>query len=317
MLFASPKRRIEKYLRRRPEVKTILVMGSYGRSSALRALGEVLGRKLSLSFGVNPALDPDVILLDYRSFGAFPDIEPDIAVITSCLDEESAKTFFSLANRAKHVYLGIKDIPEEYSKYLSNPAVTTYGDDLPANYYYEEEGFDLNGYTGSVVASDSSRLTARVHLLGEHNVRAIVMAAAVARQLGLPATDIAAGIEAIRPLHGRMSPAKGLRGSIVIDDSADTSAMSVRYGLNTICHFDGPSRILVTDNAEKLRGHSLEVLSEILVLGNQSKHALADAKIRYFATDLDLMQYLGGRLEAGTIVLLETPLPEIIEAYQQ
>lgn len=316
MLFDSPKRRVEKYLRQHPEAKTILVTGSYGRSSALRALGEVLGQTLSVSFGVNLALSPDVVLLDHRSFGIFPDIRPDFAVITSCLDEEAAKTFFALANRAHYVFVGTSDVPQAYAEYLTNSKITTYGDALPANYYFEEEGFDLDGHVGNIVTPDSRRLHAHLHMLGEHNLRAIIMATGIAEQFALSPEDIIAGIEKIRPLRGRMSPAKGLRGSIIIDDSANTSIMSVRYGLNAICRLSASARYLVTDDASKLQNFNLEPLSKVLILGKPPKNTQNHPKIHYFNTDLDLMQYLGARLDESALVLLEIPLPEIIESYQ-
>ena len=82
MLFGSPKRQIEKYLKKYPTIKVIVVAGSYGRKSAIRALGVVLGQAMTVTIGVNKSVLEDVLILDFNSMAEFPDIKPDVCVIT-------------------------------------------------------------------------------------------------------------------------------------------------------------------------------------------------------------------------------------------
>ena len=93
-MFSSPKRKIEKYFRKNPQVKSIVVAGSYGRKSAIRALSALLGETYLVTMGVNKNVQPDVVVLDYGSMSDFPDIQPDLTIVTSCRSDDEAKQFF-------------------------------------------------------------------------------------------------------------------------------------------------------------------------------------------------------------------------------
>ncbi len=313
-MFSNPKRRIEKYFRKNPEVKCIVVAGSFGRRSAIRAIGTLLGESYVVTMGVNKNVQPDVILLDFNSMTDFPEIEPDLVVITSCRTDEEAQRFFALANKSRKVIVNFSDVPQKLAKYLMNPEIITYGDELPADYYYENHDFTINGFTGDIVNPDREHIPAKLSILGEHNIRPLIMAAAVAKLFQIEREKIINGLESIRPLNGRMQPCKGLRGSIIIDDSADTSDTSVFYGLRTIYALDAPSRIVVTDDLAKLGKFDESHIDEVVALGAPVDHKIKGAKINFFETEVELVNYLGQHYEENGIILLEIPLPQIIES---
>ena len=309
------KARIEKYLRKNPQVKTIVVVGSYGRKSAIRALGMILGQQFVVTMGVNKEVDADVVILDYKSSAEFPEIEPDMVIVTSCRTEEEAQRFFAVANIAKRVMVNFNDVPQEFAKYLKNPNIFTYGDELPADFYFENSNFTLEGYEGDFIDEERDRLHVKIKILGEHNIRPIIMACAVGKQFQIPKEKLIAGTDSIVPLHGRMSPAKGLRGTIVIDDSSYIAADDVRLGCATIFALESPAKTLVIDDVRKLEGIDLQLLTDICVLSNTSGTDPDNKKIHYFEEEVDLVHYIGERAEPGGLILLEIPLPEIIESY--
>jgi UDP-N-acetylmuramyl pentapeptide synthase len=313
MLFDA-KSKIERYLRKNPQVKTIVIAGSYGRKSAIRCLGMILGQALTVTMGVNRQADPDVVLLDYNSMTNFPDIIPDIMVITSCETDAEAREFFALANKAHHVFVNYNDVPQEFAKYLKNPEITTYGDELPADFYFEDHDAGLDGQAGDIVNPDREHFPVVVKLVGVHNMRPVVMACAVAKLFQIDRDKILDGVAAIRPVHGRMSPAKGLHNSVILDDSASTSSTSLKYGMNALYSIKAPDRIVVTDDARKLQHIDYDLLSEVLILGKPSGEK-ENEKVKYFAEEIDLVNHLGGRLDENCLVLLEIPIPEIIESY--
>ena len=316
LFFDSPKRKIEKYIKKYPTIKVIVVTGSYGRKSAIRALGTILGQALTVTFGVNTSVLEDVLILDFNSMSDFPDIKPDVCVITSCETDEEAERYFEIANRSRNVFINFNDVPQKYAKYLMNPDVFTYGDEHPADFYYEEtETMSLDGFKGIFYDPERDKLPVNIKVIGEHNLRPIIMACGVARQFKIHRDQITAGAEAIRPLHGRMSPAKGLRGSIIIDDSAATSASSVKYGLRAIYQLDANCRILVTDDIAKIHKINYDLMSEILILGQKPDGVKVNEKVKFFDKDIDLINYLGTRYEEKALILLEIPLPQIIESY--
>lgn len=313
MIFDS-KSRLERYFRRNRHIKTIAIAGSFGRKSAIRCIGMILGQALTVTMGVNRDADPDVVLLDYNSMSQFPEINPDIVVITSCETEEEAKGFFALANRARHVLVNYCDVPQQFAKYLKNPNVITYGDDLPADYYFELHDSGLDGQSGDIVDLDRNHFPATVKLIGEHNLRPVVMAFAIARLFQIDDDRIRDGLDNIRPVHGRMSPAKGMHGAIILDDSASTSATSLKYGMQALYSISAPDRIVVTDDVRKLARLNYDMVSEVLILGGESNRAV-NPKVKFFAEDIDLINHLGQRLDENCLVLLEIPIPEIIDSY--
>lgn len=314
MIFGA-KARLERYFRKNPQVKTIVVVGSYGRKSAIRALGMILGQQFVVTMGVNKKVDEDVVILDYKSSADFPNIEPDIVVITSCRTDEEAQRFFSIANVAKYVMINYNDVPQEYSKYLKNPNIYTYGDELPADFYFENNDFTLDGYEGDFIDEERDRLHVKIKILGEHNIRPIIMACAVGKLFKIPKEKLLAGTDAIVPVHGRMSPAKGIGGTIVIDDSAYIAAEDVRLGCATIFALESPAKTLIIDDVRKLEGIDTQLLTDICVLGDTSGDDPNNKKIHYFADEVELIHYVGERAEEGGLILLEIPLPEIIESY--
>lgn len=313
MIFDA-KSKIERYFRRNPQVKTIVVAGSFGRKSAIRCIGMILGQVFTVTMGVNRSADPDVVVLDYNSMLSFPDINPDIVVVTSCETDEEAQKYFGLANRAKHVLINYNDVPQKFAKYLKNPEITTYGDELPADYYFENHESGLNGQTGDIVNPQREHIPVTVKLIGEHNMRPVIMACAIAKLFQVEREKILAGVDAMRPVHGRMSPAKGLHNCIILDDSASTSSTSLKYGMQALYNIQAPDRILVTDDIRKLDKIDYDLVSEVLILG-QAPVANVNKKVRFFSEEIDLIEHLGGRLDENCLVLLEIPLPEIIESY--
>jgi UDP-N-acetylmuramyl pentapeptide synthase len=125
---------------------------------------------------------------------------------------------------------------------------------------------------------------------------------------------ILAGVDAICPVHGRMSPAKGLHNSVILDDSASTSATSLKYGMQALYSIQAPDRILVTDDVRKLAKVDYDLVSEVLILG-QNATANANKKVKFFTDEVELINHLGARLDENCLVLLEIPLPQIIESY--
>ena len=311
----NPKSRAEKYLRKNPDVRTIVVAGAYGRKSALRALSLVLGEVCDVAMGINPKVVPDVLILDYKSSADFPDFDPDIVVVTSCRTEDQAKEFFALADRADGVFVNYNDVPQRFAQYLHNPEVTTYGDELPAHFYFENHDFSINGFDGDIVTNEHEHIPVHLNLLGEHNIRPVLMATAVAKFFGVPNEDIKRGVEAITPLHGRMSPARGLKGTTIIDDSSYIAANAVHQGIATIDQLQSSSKIVITDVDQKVDRVDLQLITDVLVLGKKPMEESNNPKIHYFDDELQLMNYLGTRYEDGGLILLEIPLPEIIQSY--
>lgn len=315
MPFGFGKPKLIRYLQKNPNVKTVLVAGSYGHRSAIRALGIILGQKFKVSYGYNKDVQADIILLDNETAENLDAITPDVTVITSAHSDEEAQSFFAFANRSKAAIINISDISKEYLQYLQNQNAVTYGDELPANYYFENTAQTFDGQEGDIVNLNGEHIPVKIKILGEHNVRPILMACAVGRFFGMERDEILAGVANITPIHGRMSPARGINGSYIIDDSADTSDGSVQLGLRTIYSMEAPARAIVVDDLKEVENANFDMLSDVLVLTDNPPAEAPNECVHFFSDNLALMNYLGQRAEENGIILLEIPMPEIIEEY--
>ena len=309
------KKRLQKYFKKHPETKVIVIAGSYGRKSAIRALGTILSEKFAVTFGINKAVKADIVLLDYESTDGFPEFAADVVVVTACQNEEEAQKYFAMANRAGATIINRCDVSEEIiQKYLTNQNAVTYGDELPANYYFENTGSEVTGQTGNIVNLDGEHIPVNLKILGEHNVRPVLMACAVARYFGIERQQIIEAAEALTPLNGRMSPAKGINGCYIIDDSADETPVSIYYGLRAVYEMDAPARFIVADDPAKLGDINFSLIAEAIILTNNIPSQIPE-HFKFFNDELELENYLGQRAEENGIILLEIPLPAIISNY--
>lgn len=77
-------------------------------------------------------------------------------------------------------------------------------------------------------------------LMGRHNVRNALAAAAATHALGFGAAEIAAGLEACRSMAGRMQVVDGIRGSCVIDDTYNANPGAMRAALEALSSLPSP-----------------------------------------------------------------------------
>lgn len=88
-------------------------------------------------------------------------------------------------------------------------------------------------------------------LLGEHNIRNILLSAAVARRLGLSRAEIARGVAALQPVEHRLQLLRSAGGITVIDDAFNTNPRSSRAALDVLSSFSG-RRVIVTPGMVEL-----------------------------------------------------------------
>lgn len=90
-------------------------------------------------------------------------------------------------------------------------------------------------------------------LLGEHNIKNILMAAATARALGLTREEIMRGVAALRPVEHRLQLLHSMGDVTVIDDAFNTNPRSSKAALDVLSSFPG-RRIVVTPGMVELGG---------------------------------------------------------------
>jgi UDP-N-acetylmuramoyl-tripeptide--D-alanyl-D-alanine ligase len=104
--------------------------------------------------------------------------------------------------------------------------------------------------TAFTLAIDGAQARVKLPLAGRHNVANALGAAGAAHAAGVTLPLIAAGLERMRPVAGRLQLKPGLRGSWLIDDSYNANPSSVRAGIDVLCALPGEHWLVLGEMAE-------------------------------------------------------------------
>jgi alanine racemase len=168
------------------------------------------------------------------------------------------------------------------------------------------------------------KLRVRLSLLGVHSVYAALAAVAVGLVLGVPLEEALEALAAARPLPGRLNPLPGRGGSLVLDDTFNSSPSSTLAALDTLDLFHDGRRYAVLGDlldlgsfeAEAYRrvGSRVAEVADFLVTHGDgarrlAEHALAAGlptdRILVTYTAKDAVRGLRGRLQSGDTVLVK------------
>ncbi len=89
-----------------------------------------------------------------------------------------------------------------------------------------------------------------LHLLGLHNARNALGAAAAAIVAGATLESIRAGLAQVRAVPGRLHACAGLRGEIVIDDSYNANPGAVKAAIDVLAEYAGVRQLILGNMAE-------------------------------------------------------------------
>jgi len=88
--------------------------------------------------------------------------------------------------------------------------------------------------TTFLLTTPAGRLPCRLQLAGTHNVVNALAAAGAGLALGLDLEQIVQGLQAVKPVTGRLQPWVGRKGNIVIDDTYNANSGSLKAGLDVL-----------------------------------------------------------------------------------
>jgi len=224
---------------------------------------------------IHEPTDVDVIVQEVGSdrigqvphFGTYA--TPDIAVVTAVSPEHMeffgtlenvAAEELAAANFAKLALINRDDIDGKFAADLTNPSIDTYGTSGSAEYHFIDHDFTIaTGHNGQFVAPEwADPVDVTVRVVGDHNLRPAIAAAAVGVKLGMSATEVAAGMAKIKPVAGRMNPLRGQNETIILDDTYNSSPLAASSALKTLYGLTAPQRIAVLGNMNELGAVSAE-----------------------------------------------------------
>ena len=260
-------------------------------------------------------------------------LKPDIAVVTAVSPEhmERFKTIEAVAKEellvssfSKHTIVNRDDIDEKYAKYASTHSINTYGMDHKAEYYIIlDEAGPLDGKMGQLISPDWPKLSINLQLIGAHNVKAAVAAAAVAARLGLAAEEVAVGLSKITPVAGRMQLLRGANESVIIDDSYNSSPLALKAAIETLQKVSAHKRFAIVGSMNEMGDYSKEAhatsalvcdpskLEFIVTVGREANDYFAPAakargcQVKTFDSPYEAGGFIRGMLVPDSVVLVK------------
>lgn len=291
---------------------------------------------------INEPTDVDVIVQelgtdhpgDIAVFGKY--LNPDYALVTAVTAEHMeyfktmdavAKEELSVSNFSKYTFINSDDVSSKYADFETNPNFTTYGVSETAEYRLEINSFDVErGYDALVYGPVFAQaLPVKAHVLGEHSLRPVLAAISVAGALGMAPERIAAGVEKIHPVPGRMNLLRGLDGTWIIDDTYNSSPAAALGALRTLYDVfaQAPQRIAILGDMRELGATSQQEhealgancqgdsLAWVVTVGPESEKYLAPVarqhgcQVRSFNNPVEAAEFVRTVTQEGAAILVK------------
>lgn len=214
--------------------------------------------------------DYDVVVLELGTdrpgqIRQFSYLTPDITVITAIAEEHMeyfdsldavAEEELSIVEHSKRVLLNTDDVAEHYRDTLE---YTGYGLlQKNVDYYIESKHEDLNGQEVKCFSGSHNFAQGKITYLGPHGRKIVLAAAAVAHILDIESNVIDSSISRLEPFAGRMQILKGVKNSVIIDDTYNASPVAVEAALKVLSGAEVNYKIAVLGSMNELGDFSVE-----------------------------------------------------------
>lgn len=267
-------------------------------------------------------------------------VQPHIGVLTA-VGPQHLETFGNIEKVRQTKYDLIRALPEDGYAVFYNDAgmvkelwaqtnkpkalVGQPGDDLWA----EDAALSYEGSRFTLCLKDGTRLPCETTVTGEHNIRNILLAAAVARHMGLSDAQLVRGISQLSPVEARLEAIKQPDDTVVINNGFNANPESSRASLDMLRGHTG-RRIVITpgfvemgalerDYHLQLGRHVATAADLVLLVGPKRtapiREGLLEAgfpedKVHTFTTLKEAQAHLMQIRRAGDVILYENDLPD-------
>lgn len=352
----------QKILRSRPDLIRIGITGSWGKTSVKFILGTLLEEKyhtlvtpasyntpMGVTKVIRTMLEPGhrvfVSEMGARHVGDIREmcrlVHPQLGVLTS-VGPQHLDTFKTVERVASTKYELIEALPEDGTAFFADDGGLCRGlyektamtkfisgldagkDDLWAeNLRYTPEGtrFDL--------CREGQRWECRTELLGELNVRNILLAASVAFHLDLSPEQVIRGIGKIKPVEHRLQLIHYPGGIHVVDDAFNSNIRGARQAFEILKTFPG-KRVIITPGMVELGEREEELnrefgramdgcCDEAVLVGERRSRAIREGlasagfpqnHIHVVSSLEEAVRWMKDNVSPGDTVLFENDLPD-------
>ncbi len=295
--------------RGRTATKAVAITGSNGKTSVKTLTAAVLARagkthatpgnrnnEIGLPLAVIEAPEDADFAIYEMGTGAPGDIAyltavvpPDVALVNNVAPAhlERMGSLLEIANTKAAVYDALRDdgvavvnADDAFAEYFVARAgthrVVRFGLDRDCDLGARDIVLDADG-SRFVLRAPDGEAAVRLAMPGRHNVRNALAAAAIGHALGVPVAAIAAGLDAARPVQGRLLAHVLAHGVVLIDDSYNANPGSLAAAIDTLATSAGDAWLVLGDmrelGAEEVALHA-QVGAQAKAAGIARLHAL-------------------------------------------
>ena len=230
-----------------------------------------------------------------------------------------AKEELAVMNYSEQIIYNADLVPEEYQRSLQG--ALSYGIKQPADYKATGILHSTKGLEGNIEHDGEVLLHFNHEFVSEVQLYSMLAAVILGNELGLTTTQIRDGIDAIKPVNGRLQRLHGINDSTIIDDTYHASPDTVKTGLEMLRSFKAPQKIAILGNMNDLSDMSMQLHREIgercdsdwldlvVTIGPDANAYLAPAAqangciVESFDTPYEAGEYLSSRIAQGAVLL--------------
>lgn len=342
------------------------IAGSFGKTQTKFLLRDILSKKLSVlatpaSFNtdlgiarcINDELTPEhrvfIVEMGASHLGDIRKLvgltRPRYGILTG-IGRQHIDTFGSVENIASTQYELMRGLPKDgfavfgsgddyidrlYAKSTREKVRVALAPDDTAELWVTDMDFSAKGTSFALWSRDGDRLSCRIPLLGRFAVKDFLMAAAMARHMGMGLEEIVDAAQELTQLDHHMQLIPGGEGELnMIDDTLNEDAETAEAAMDVLARMPG-RRVVVTPGVANQGGQEKEVnyalgtrmadsADTVILVGHRFftrsiVRGLMDAGFSreslFTAEDADAADELLQELtEPGDTVLFESSIPE-------
>lgn len=355
--------KIAQYWKSQSKIPLVAITGSNGKTTTKEMIGSIVSshlkskKKLLMSQGnFNNDIGLPLSLLNIKKIQKCAVVEmgmnhkgeisylskiaiPDIAVITN-IAEAHIEFFGSkkgIAKAKSEIFEGLKkdgtaiiNRDDEFYSLMKNAARTkkiiSFGLNKKSDVYLKKIAQGI-----TQIHTPKGSVNIKVKLQGEHNLKNVLAAVASTIALKIPLKTIKKGIEAIKPVHGRLEVKKGFNGSMVIDDTYNANPESMRAAIDVLANKDYEKILIIGDMGElgkKAAQYHASIATHInkkktlhvVGIGKLTKHTIdkCNGNAKWFNNKKELIQYVKSKIRKNSCVLIKgsrfMKMEEVVEA---
>lgn len=261
-------------------------------------------------------------------------VNPDVAIITNAAPAhlEGFGDLDGVARAKGEIYQGLSSSgtaiinnDDRYASYWRGLVVSqrcvTFGIDNAADIMATDIQYDKQQSSTFKLCFPKEKITIHLPLMGEHNIRNALAAAAAGYAFNLPLAAIKLGLETVLPVARRLVESRGCAGALIIDDSYNANPSSVAAAIDVLTKRSGDSFLVLGDMLEL--GKESEQLhyqigvkalqsgvTQLYCYGDHSKQAAKafGKKAYHFDDQASLVQALRQSLHEDSVVLVKGSL---------